>query len=399
MTSHIHNTHGLPIKDYKEANYPDIEVETNWFQCRLCPARTKFVKDCIAPHLKMSHNMDIEVYERDIMQPEDWPYEVIPEPSLRHEMRNKNNGTDKAANANNFQAAAAKPLPPLPPRQSNSENSERDKWNRCKFTCGLCDLVTVDSRQMRLHIATHHGMSMDAYTKQYGTTEIVTKKFHCELCNSEMKFCRQNIYAHMKDVHKITLQDYEAQIGMYATDIVPVEDMPGGVAAKAPVRRNRHTPVKKQPQAPLQPMPPANNDEEIVVEGIDPTLVMHQNDDYVDSGLLDDGKKPSRWNKCRFRCAICGKLSSEKRHVREHIIKVHGLAGFRSKPLRLSSFSKRDSYSCSVILWAFFKCSFRYLTLTLHTRHSWVSGAEKQSDSSKSDQNTHCMKTIKKVSI
>ena len=56
-------------------------------------------------------------------------------------------------------------------------------------------------------------------TKQYGTTEIVTKKFRCELCNSEMKFCRQNIYAHMKDVHKITLQDYEAQIGMYAIDI------------------------------------------------------------------------------------------------------------------------------------------------------------------------------------
>ena len=43
-------------------------METNWFQCRLCPARTKFVKDCIAPHLKMSHYMDIEDYERNIMQ-------------------------------------------------------------------------------------------------------------------------------------------------------------------------------------------------------------------------------------------------------------------------------------------------------------------------------------------
>jgi hypothetical protein len=61
MTSHIHNTHGIPIKEYKESSYPDIEVETNWFQCRLCSAKTKFVKDCIAPHLKMSHNMDIEV--------------------------------------------------------------------------------------------------------------------------------------------------------------------------------------------------------------------------------------------------------------------------------------------------------------------------------------------------
>jgi hypothetical protein len=86
MTSHIHNTHGIPIKDYKEANYPDIEVETNWFQCRLCPARTKFVKDCIAPHLKMSHSMDIDTYERELMQSEDWPYEVVTHPTLSSDM-------------------------------------------------------------------------------------------------------------------------------------------------------------------------------------------------------------------------------------------------------------------------------------------------------------------------
>ena len=86
MTSHIHNTHGIAIKDYKEANYPDIEVETNWFQCRLCPARTKFVKDCIAPHLKMSHSMDIDTYERELMQPEDWPYEVVTHPTLSADM-------------------------------------------------------------------------------------------------------------------------------------------------------------------------------------------------------------------------------------------------------------------------------------------------------------------------
>ena len=35
----------------------------------------------------MSHGMDIDTYEREMMQPEDWPYEVVPEPSLRSEMR------------------------------------------------------------------------------------------------------------------------------------------------------------------------------------------------------------------------------------------------------------------------------------------------------------------------
>ncbi|TRY71884.1 hypothetical protein TCAL_08435, partial [Tigriopus californicus] len=85
MTSHIHNSHGIPIKDYKEKNYPDIEVETRWFQCRLCTARTKFVKDCIAPHLKMSHNMEIEYYEKNFMKTEDWPSKTSPVSSLKSE--------------------------------------------------------------------------------------------------------------------------------------------------------------------------------------------------------------------------------------------------------------------------------------------------------------------------
>ena len=29
-----------------------------------------------------------------------------------------------------------------------------------------------------------------------------------------MKFCRQNVYAHMKDVHKMTLAEYEMKVGM-----------------------------------------------------------------------------------------------------------------------------------------------------------------------------------------
>lgn len=89
-----------------------------------------------------------------------------------------------------------------------------DKWNRCKYQCCLCDLITLDHRQMRIHIATQHSMQYDEYCRQYGGTEIVSKRFHCDLCNSEMKFCRQNVYAHMKDVHKMTLAEYEIKVGM-----------------------------------------------------------------------------------------------------------------------------------------------------------------------------------------
>ena len=45
-----------------------------------------------------------------------------------------------------------------------------------------------------------------------------------------------------------------------------------------------------------------------------------------EQAMLAGGHAPSRWNRCRFCCRICRKMSSEKRHVREHIIKDHGLS-------------------------------------------------------------------------
>ena len=64
------------------------------------------------------------------MQPEDWPYEVIPEPSLKHEMRKNNNKVPKVKNplmprahsSNN--AVTMTPLEPLQVRKRN-ENLKR----------------------------------------------------------------------------------------------------------------------------------------------------------------------------------------------------------------------------------------------------------------------------------
>ena len=72
--------------------------------------------------------MDIEDYERNIMQPEDWPYEVIPEPSLRHEMRKNNNKLPKpqaplVRSQNQRNITGLTPLEPLQVRTNGCENS------------------------------------------------------------------------------------------------------------------------------------------------------------------------------------------------------------------------------------------------------------------------------------
>eukprot|EP00095_Tigriopus_kingsejongensis_P008992 maker-scaffold783_size97670-snap-gene-0.20 protein:Tk08992 transcript:maker-scaffold783_size97670-snap-gene-0.20-mRNA-1 annotation:"hypothetical protein HMPREF1544_09400" len=285
MTSHIHNSHGIPIKEYKEKNYPDIEVETRWFQCRLCSARTKFVKDCIAPHLKMSHNMEIEHYEKNCMQPEDWP-------TTSGTLVSKSEPKLVASPPAQSVAKPSCSTPLLVGKLSNSSVnlSKEDKWNRCRFKCVLCKWTNVDSRQMRAHIATKHHMNYETYVQANGTAEVVTVKFQCELCNSEMKHCRQNIYAHMKDVHKITLDEYEDRVGGYDSS----------TAQEVPFMTHGDD-ITSEP----------SNEQPIIVHS---------------EALVDNGNQPSRWNKCRFQCAICQKLSSEKRHIRDHIVKAHGVA-------------------------------------------------------------------------
>ena len=117
--------------------------------------------------------MDVETYERDIMQPEDWPYQVVnrPVPGARDAAGTLRSGQRSGGGV----GAGASPVPvnPLPPPpqlvgqgsgvtvnnntsssgSSRSSNDAMDKWNRCKYQCCLCDLITLDQRQMRTHIA------------------------------------------------------------------------------------------------------------------------------------------------------------------------------------------------------------------------------------------------------
>jgi predicted transcriptional regulator len=158
MTSHINNSHGISIQDYKKANYPDIEVETNWFKCRLCPTRTKFVKDCVAPHLKMSHSMEIETYEEQFMLPEDWPA------AAAHKLATKSSYVGPGQFRQKLQSQQDNSNDgshPLTSREMAVIAVKEDKWNKCKFQCCLCDWVSIDSRQMRSHIAAQHSLAYD----------------------------------------------------------------------------------------------------------------------------------------------------------------------------------------------------------------------------------------------
>ena len=159
-------------------------------------------------------------------------------------------------------------------RQGQTVCKEKDPWNRCQFQCKLCDVIYSDRRNVKSHIVMSHKMSYQDYISQYGDPELPTAKWQCVICGSETRHARNNIYIHLRDCHSLTCDQYAAQYGMPGQE--RTED--GSLSLFG------------------------STSEAVVVE-------------------------PSpKWNKCKFQCPICDKISNEKRHIRSHTMSVHGIS-------------------------------------------------------------------------
>jgi hypothetical protein len=53
-----------------------------------------------------------------------------------------------------------------------------------------------------------HNLSRSEYRKDYGSSEVVSRMFKCELCFKEIKHTRNIIGAHMKFVHAMSWREY-----------------------------------------------------------------------------------------------------------------------------------------------------------------------------------------------
>lgn len=106
----------------------------------------------------------------------------------------------------------------------------------------------------------------------------------------------------MKDVHKITLNEYEVRYMSEGATEDPSMFVADGLAAYD------NTPVD---------------------EPVEEPMVVNVNDIQTSNGnpdrLTSADRFTSKWNKCRFQCQICERVTSEKKLMRDHIMKAHGL--------------------------------------------------------------------------
>lgn len=83
------------------------------------------------------------------------------------------------------------------------------KLDGCVHRCALCGSKYNSVANFTRHIKDVHQITRAQYRVEYGSSEVVSRMFKCELCDKEVKHTRNIIGAHMKMVHLISWKEYQ----------------------------------------------------------------------------------------------------------------------------------------------------------------------------------------------
>ena len=83
------------------------------------------------------------------------------------------------------------------------------KLDGCVHRCALCGSKYNSVANFTRHIKDVHQITRAQYRQEYGSSEVVSRMFKCELCDKEVKHTRNIIGAHMKMVHLISWREYQ----------------------------------------------------------------------------------------------------------------------------------------------------------------------------------------------
>ena len=76
------------------------------------------------------------------------------------------------------------------------------------FQCALCQKQFNDNGAFYGHIQTKHNMQWKEYKDKYGRCEIESAPFECQICNRVIKYDRNTVHTHLKNVHGINWSLY-----------------------------------------------------------------------------------------------------------------------------------------------------------------------------------------------
>lgn len=83
-------------------------------------------------------------------------------------------------------------------------------WEQVEFSCSVCDYKVKLERCFKKHVIENHG-DYGLYKILYG--EQNSARFLCQLCQTQIKSCRNNVSEHLRVIHGSTLSQYQEMFG------------------------------------------------------------------------------------------------------------------------------------------------------------------------------------------
>ena len=76
------------------------------------------------------------------------------------------------------------------------------------FTCAMCPRVFNDNGAFYGHIQNKHDISYRDYKEKFGRCETESQPFECKICGKVIKYDRNTVHTHLKNVHGINWTKY-----------------------------------------------------------------------------------------------------------------------------------------------------------------------------------------------
>jgi hypothetical protein len=223
---HVHKMHNISYEDYL-AQYGNQGIFECDFTCTICQAVMSCNGVTISSHLSNIHKLTLQEYENKYVKE-----------TIKHNGDNKDNlGLDDKSTINlltpitemegGVGAVELKikeekmdpPLPPVsPPPVMNLRNpfqditkEDRPWYQQCLYVCQICQSTYYSTSALNNHTKVKHNMEREAYLSQFGDKGKLIEDYSCKICNRTMKCEGKALGSHMKNVHKMSIEEYTRQ--------------------------------------------------------------------------------------------------------------------------------------------------------------------------------------------
>jgi hypothetical protein len=206
---HVQEAHGLAKTTYLE-QFGKAGIDIVHYFCRICNRKIPWSGASINGHTKAEHGMSLKEYEQVYGPPPPPPPPMAnsapqalgpPQLSMFHLP------TYPMVRQPQQQILPTLLSQPPPPQR----NQTVEKWfNGCEYKCQLCARILYSVAGLSLHLRDAHFTDKFAYFRQFGRAGIHIKKYRCKICFKCFPWSGVSISKHVKQAHSMSLQKYSA---------------------------------------------------------------------------------------------------------------------------------------------------------------------------------------------